>query len=97
MQDLIINSRIIESLVIEFHDTDLHLDKIEDFIKKFPLSLVHTHCNNYSPLGVDNIPMTIECTFSSETSQGILIMNLPNEFDIPNNPFMQEYTLKFKD
>tara|TARA_B100000953_G_scaffold105086_1_gene86090 strand:- start:111 stop:911 length:801 start_codon:yes stop_codon:yes gene_type:complete len=97
LQDLILNSEIIEGLVIEFHDIDLHLDKIEEFIKKFPLSLVHTHCNNYSPLNNNNMPLGIECTFSCEPASNLLATNLPNIFDMPNNPLVEEYTLSFSD
>ena len=95
LRDLIVNSEIIEGLVIEFHDLDLHLDKIEDFIKNFPLALVHVHCNNYSPLNSNNIPIAIECTFSSEVTSSKLVTNLPNTLDMPNNPLIEEYTISF--
>ncbi|MDA8905305.1 hypothetical protein N9I58_02440 [Candidatus Thioglobus sp.] len=97
LKDLIFNSEIIEGLVIEFHDVDLHIDKIEDFIKKFPLSLVHTHCNNYSPLTANRIPIAIECTFSSEMTSSNLVTSLPNILDMANNPNIEEYSINFSD
>tara|TARA_B110000967_G_scaffold23533_1_gene21687 strand:- start:2956 stop:3729 length:774 start_codon:yes stop_codon:yes gene_type:complete len=97
LDDLILNSEIIEGLVIEFHDSDLHLDKIEDFIKKFPLSLVHTHSNNYSPLNVEGIPIAIECTFTCEITSKQLVPSLPNHLDMPNNPLIEDYKLIFSD
>ena len=97
LQDLIVNSDIIEGLVIEFHDVDLHLDRIENFIKKFPLSLVHTHCNNYSPLNSNNVPIAIECTFSCEKTGDQLAMNFPNQLDMPNNRMINEYSINFSD
>lgn len=97
LKDLIANSEIIEGLVIEFHDLDLHLDKIENFIKKFPLQLVHVHCNNYSPLNIDNTPIAIECTFTCEKTSSQLVTNLPGTQDMPNNPHIKEYTIDFSD
>lgn len=95
LQDLILHSEVIEGLAIEFHDVDLHIDKIEKFIKKFPLTLVHTHCNNYSPLNDNNMPLAIECTFSCETVSKQLVTNLPNVLDMPNNPQIEDYKLAF--
>ena len=95
LQDLILHSEVIEGLAIEFHDADLHIDKIEQFIKKFPLTLVHTHCNNYSPLNDNNMPLAIECTFSCKTVSKQLVKHLPNVLDMPNNPLIEDYKLAF--
>ena len=95
LEDLILHSEVIEGLAIEFHDVDLHIDKIEKFIKKFPLTLVHTHCNNYSPINDNNIPLAIECTFSCEAVSKQLVTNLPNILDMPNNPQIEDYKLTF--
>lgn len=97
LKDLIKFSKKIEGLVIEFHDVDLHIDKIEEFMSKFPLQLVHVHCNNYAPLSETNIPFTIECSFSSETESNELVTKLPNSLDMPNNPNLEEYKLNFAD
>jgi hypothetical protein len=97
LQDLISSSDIIEGLAIEFHDVDLHLDKIENFISKFPLTLIHTHCNNYSQINENNTPLAIECSFSCESVNGALAKKFPNTLDMPNNPHIEEYTLSFLD
>jgi hypothetical protein len=97
LNDLILYSEIIEGLAIEFHDVDLHLDKIENFINKFSLNLIHTHCNNYSQINENKTPLAIECTFSREISSNELAKKFPNSLDMPNNPNVKEYFLSFLD
>ena len=48
LDQLIENQKKINGLVIEFHDCDLHFDRINRFIQSFELDLVHIHVNNYS-------------------------------------------------
>ena len=43
LDDIINNNKLIEGIAIEFHDADLHTDKIINFINKINLSLVHVH------------------------------------------------------
>lgn len=82
-------------LAIEFHDVDLHLDRIEKFIERFPLKLVHLHVNNYSPTNANDIPLTVECTFTkSQTSERIEVI-LPHPLDMPNRRNREEYTVIF--
>ncbi len=95
LSDLIKYSEIIEGLAIEFHDVDLHIDKIEHFVSQFPLNLVHIHCNNYAPLSGNKIPHTIECSFSSRPVIDIFATDFPNNLDMPNDPNLEEYTLSF--
>lgn len=95
LSDLLKYSNKIEGLAIEFHDVDLHIDKIEEFISQFPLNLVHVHCNNYAPLSRTNIPFTVECSFSSEVVSKELVAILPNSMDMPNNPNLEDYKLTF--
>jgi len=97
LDDLILHAGIIEGLVIEFHDADLHLNRIENFITKFPLSLVHTHINNYSPLNTNGVPIAIECSFTCEITNNQLVSKLPNILDMPNNPLIEDYNLFFFD
>ena len=50
-------------LVIELHDVDIHLNKIEKFIDKFSLNLVHVHANNFAPIrAYDHLPIVLELT-----------------------------------
>ena len=95
LNELILFSKIIEGIVIEFHDVDLHLEKIEKFIEKFPLNLVHTHCNNFSLINKENIPLVIECSFSREKTSDSLANKFPNLLDMPNDSGNKEYILRF--
>ena len=95
LNELIFYSKIIEGLVIEFHDVDLHLEKIEKFIEKFPLNLVHTHCNNFSLVNKKNIPLVIECSFSKEKTSDSFANQFPNVLDMPNDSGKQDYRLRF--
>ena len=84
----------ITGLVIELHDCDLHLIKIEHFIKNFDIRLVHVHANNFGPIRSDDeLPVTLELTFSRYSERGDEI-DLPHRFDMPNNRFADEIKLK---
>ena len=50
-------------LVIEFHDIDLHIEKINNFINSFKLTLTHIHPNNYGATDPSGNPTVIELTF----------------------------------
>ena len=81
--------------VIEFHNVDLHMPKISNFIKNFDLELVHIHGNNYSQNYMNN-PTVIELTFDKypifESEENII----PNILDRPNNPLKKETLLNFE-
>jgi hypothetical protein len=89
-------------LVLEFHDCDLHTDKIEKFIKNFSLKLVHIHANNLAngiegwPTRLDkNFPFLLELTFSKYCK----VLNetyLPHKFDTPNDKHRPDINLKIK-
>jgi len=83
---LIKKSSIISGLVIEFHDCDIHLDKIKNFIKKFSLKLVHVHANNFGLIrSKDKLPLVLELTFSKYAKDFNKKLVLPNKLDMPNN------------
>jgi hypothetical protein len=93
LDTLIKFEKIISGLAIEFHDCDLHLKKIEQFIKKFKLNLVHIHANNYGLLeSINNLPLVLELTFSknAKLNKGY---KLPHNLDMPNNKDMDEIKL----
>jgi hypothetical protein len=46
LDEIINHQNKIVGLIIEFHDVDINLEKIENFIKKFKLTLTHIHPNN---------------------------------------------------
>ena len=85
LDDLVAHAERISGLVIELHDCDIHLKKIEKFINDFGLKLVHIHANNCGPITLDDcLPITLELTFSkyAKTSDST---HLPHKLDMPNN------------
>jgi Methyltransferase FkbM domain len=93
LNDLLLHSDRIAGAVIEFHDVDLHLHRIEDFIKRAPLKLVNTHCNNFVPVTEAGLPLVIECCFSSSIVGSKLqrVLHLPHKLDQPNNKTQADY------
>lgn len=85
------------SIVIEFHDVDCNLKKIHKFINQMNLNIVHIHINNYTPLTNNNIPQTIEVTFSKNKIDNDSFAKLPHKLDSPNNPSKSDYKLIFED
>ena len=63
MSDIIEHQNKLIGLIIEFHDCDLHKDKITFFIKELKIPLVHLHANNYAPLDLDENPTVLVLTF----------------------------------
>ncbi len=94
LDEIIKNSHRITSLVIEFHDTDLNFHKIEQFIDKFSLKVIHVHANNYAETNYALNPSAIEVTFSRNYINQ-LVQNLPNSLDNPNDKFKSDYKIQF--
>jgi hypothetical protein len=93
LDTLVDNQNRISGLVIEFHDCDLHLERIKNFLKNFQLKLVHIHANNYQPIDKKSgVPLVLELTFSRncETTN---FTTLPNKLDMPNNKDAPEINL----
>jgi hypothetical protein len=69
LDEILVYSKSIQGIVIEFHDITKNLDTIIRFINKLKseLSLVHIHANNYSVKDLDKSPEAIELTFSKKT------------------------------
>lgn len=86
-------------MVIEFHDCDLHRERIRDFIRDFDLPLVHIHPNNYG--GVDDAgdPLVLEMTFKRQGASDRIRRNgsFPvMGLDQPNDPEREELPLRFE-
>ena len=96
LDDLINFSKNISGLTIEFHDVDLNINRILDFIKKFDLTLVHIHPNNYSNLGIDNIPTSLELSFSKDPVIIKKTLHFPHKLDQKNDKFSKDIKLIFK-
>ena len=83
-------------MIIEFHDIDLHIEKIKKFIKKLKLKLIHTHGNNFGELDNLNNPTLLELTFEKNPSILDNYHKMPNPLDRPNNKKKIDLVLKFK-
>ena len=95
IEDLLKIRDKIVGLAIEFHDIDLHIDKIEQFINVIDLELIHLHPNNYSRLDKFGNPTIIELSFEKRP---IIIKNeptIPHELDQKCNPEKPEISIKF--
>ena len=84
-------------IIIEFHDIDLHITTILNFIDKLNFDLIHIHPQNPAPVTTNNIPTQIEFTFSK--NEKILGSNpkFPHKLDMPANPNYEEIDLIFND
>ena len=97
LHDIVANEERITGLVLEFHDVDIHLNKIEKFINELSLNLVHVHANNFRPLREDDdLPLVLEVTFSKHSNVST-DYNLPHKLDMPNNKNGMEYELLIND
>ena len=85
----------ISGMVIEFHNVDLNIDKIIRFTNNFSLKLCHVHINNYGGVNKSDVPIAIECTYSSSTFNSSEVASCPNEIDMPNNPQSQDLQIIF--
>ena len=96
LDELITIKNKITGLVIEFHDVDLHLSKIESFINNIELKLIHIHPNNFGGLDKFGNPTLLELTFEKEPIIINEINTLPNKFDMKNDPDADDVNLLFK-
>lgn len=95
LNELIEFQGIICGLIIEFHDIDLHIEKINNFINSFNLTLTHVHPNNYGALDPNGNPTVIELTFEKNPLETSGNLSFPNLLDQPCNPKNKDIELKF--
>lgn len=95
LEDLIHNAQRITGLVIEFHHVDLNLERIKDFIQRFPLPLVYTRANNYGHVSLEQLPLLIECTFSANAVPRLKPFT-PEAMDMQNSRKLPPYELSFE-
>jgi len=95
LEELIEFQDIICGLVIEFHDIDLHIEKISNFINSFNLTLTHVHPNNYGAVDPNGNPTVIELTFEKNPPEILGNPNFPNLLDQKCNPNSKDIELKF--
>jgi hypothetical protein len=96
LDELIKIKNKITGIVIEFHDIDLHLAKIENFINNIGLKLVHIHPNNFGGLDKFGNPYLLELTFDKEPIVLNVVNTLPHKYDMKNNPDADDINLTFK-
>lgn len=86
LDDLIKYQDSISGAVIEFHDVDLHLSRIEQFVNVFPLRIGHIHVNNSGSIaGEGQTPTTLEITFTRHAELTSVCL-LPHPLDMLNMP-----------
>ena len=98
LDSIIENQNRLTGMVMEFHDCDLHIALIENFLSKFSLSLVNIHANNNG--AIDNrtgIPHALELSFSSQVVESNEFCSYPNSIDQRNNSFRDEIIINFSD
>tara|TARA_B110001454_G_C12575405_1_gene373748 strand:+ start:84 stop:830 length:747 start_codon:yes stop_codon:yes gene_type:complete len=95
LDDLIKIQNLLSGVAIEFHDVDLHEERIIKFIEQFSLTLVHIHPNNFSDLDKNNNPISLEITFAK--SPAIIDNNpkIPHHLDQDNDIRSDGQTLEF--
>jgi hypothetical protein len=100
LEEIIELQDFICGIVIEFHDIDLHEDKILNFINNFKLKLVHVHAQN--PGGEQYLtesgdPTQLEMTFSNAENFLDINPQIPHNLDQASDPRFGEIKLYFKD
>jgi len=95
LKELIEIQNLICGLVIEFHDIDLHIEKITNFINSFNLTLTHIHPNNYGAKDPYGNPTVLELTFEKNPPESPGELSLPNLLDQPSDPNKRDIELKF--
>tara|TARA_B110001454_G_scaffold182623_1_gene177246 strand:+ start:84 stop:833 length:750 start_codon:yes stop_codon:yes gene_type:complete len=95
LDDLIKIQHLLSGIVIEFHDVDLHKERITKFIDNFSLVLVHIHPNNFSDLDKNNNPTSLEMTFAKSPTIIDINPKIPHDLDQANDIGSNEQTLEF--
>ena len=97
LDDLVKHQDKISGVVIEFHDIDLNLERIENFISKFNLKIVHIHINNWTLVGKNSLPLMIEVTFSKNGKITSNLANHPHNLDSPNSKNLPDFVVSFNE
>ena len=94
LEDILKIQDILESLVIEFHSIDIHMNSILNFIKKFKLDIVHIHANN-SDFVHNKMPAMVEMTFAKNPNKIKDLPTIPHELDQICEPTRRDIELLF--
>jgi len=96
LNELIKNSKHMTGIAIEFHDVDLHLDKIINFIKNINLKLIHIHPNNCAECDSFGRPTVLEITFEKNPELLKNLVSFPHQLDQKNDPKDEDVKLTFQ-
>ena len=97
LDEIILHEEKISGIVIEFHDVDLHKNKIKNFIEELSLNLIHIHPNNVDYICKNNDPISIEMSFSKNpTIINDKQVNFPHILDQKNSDKNLEHELRFE-
>lgn len=97
LNEILENQKNLISLLIEFHDIDLHYQKIINFLKKIKLVLCHIHINNHGRI-YNNSPTLIEMSFVQKkycVKRNIKKIYPIKNLDFKNNEDLEDYKLTF--
>lgn len=102
LPDIIARQDAVSGFVIEFHDVDLHVDRISRFIADAaPWFFVeHLHINNYGGMAPNGLPTAIEMSFGRVdllSGNDVAVARsypLPG-LDVPNNPGAADIAFTF--
>jgi hypothetical protein len=103
LDQILDNSKKINTLIIEFHNIHKNLNKIEDFIiKSKELKLIHIHANNFAGSNKDGDPNVIELTFINIKNNDLNLKKTNKSFpinglDYKNTHRKEDFLLKFND
>ena len=97
LEDLVKHQDKISGVVIEFHDIDLNLERIENFISKFNLKIIHIHINNWTLVGKNSLPLIIEVTFSKNAKITSNLASHPHNLDRPNSKNLPDFVVSFNE
>ena len=103
LNQILENSKKISTLIIEFHDIQKNMNKIENFIiKSKELKLIHIHGNNFAGSNKDGDPNVIELTFVNINKNELNLQKTNKSFpinalDYKNTHRKEDFLLKFND
>jgi hypothetical protein len=82
-------------MAIEFHNVDLHQERIRDFIQRVNLKVCHVHCNNFEPTTGNGTPLVIEVSLTRFEVDDRASLQWPNALDMPNDKLKSDYRIQF--
>jgi len=95
LESILSNQNKLLGLIAEFHDYDLHKDRVLNFVKRLDLTLIHIHGNNTAKTDLNGDVTVFEVSFDKYPIKINEANRLPNLLDMPNDPNIKEVILKF--